>query len=303
MLPWTRGLRKEFLPVYDRGRSDARVLKPIAHVVLETMMEAGVSDVTLVVQPRDLSFIQEYFTIDRSFLQRHGRHPERLAETREFYEKLRDLRIHYAVQPEPSGFGDAVLCSEPHVGGRPFLLQAADGVLLEPARGALPSAMGRLLVSEGLDAVLLGRHVADPRRYGVLEGVPAARWEGWRRLELTRMEEKPDRPRSHWAATAVYAFAPTLFDALRAVRRRAGGASELELTWGIQELVARGGRVAALLLDRPNAWRSVGSPEGYIRALRATHRRTGVNRSLPATPAATKIPASAPSRDHHHPPS
>ena len=274
MLPWSRGLRKEFLPLYDRGQNNAPVLKPIAHLVLEAFMDAGVSDVTLVVQPRDLALVQDYFTVDPSFLERHGHHPDRLAETRDFYAKLRELRLRYAVQPHPLGFGDAVMRSEPFVGTEPFLLQASDGVVLEAHRGAVHRAMAELLRAEDLDAVLLVRRVADPRRYGVIEGRPVGRYGAWRRLNVERMEEKPTHPRSHWAAAAVYAFSPRLFDALRHAKTKAPPGTELELTSGIQGLIANGGRVSALILEPATGWRSVGSPEGYLRALRATQART-----------------------------
>lgn len=271
MLPWSRGLRKEFLPLYDRGLNGSPVLKPVAHLVLETLMGAGISDVTLVVQPRDLPFLRNYLTVDRLFLERHNHHPERLAETREFYDQLADLRIRYALQQRPVGFGDAVLRAEPHVGREPFLLHASDALLEESHRGALPRAMGELLSAEHLDAVLLVRRVEDPRRYGVVQARAAGTHGRWRRLHVTAIEEKPSRPRSHWAATAVYAFSPHLFDALRAVRKRSATGAELEVTSGIQELLARGGTVAALVLDPASSWRSVGSPEGFLRALRATH--------------------------------
>lgn len=273
MLPWSRGLRKEFLPLYDRGASGSPVLKPIAHLVLEGMMAAGVSDVTLVVQPRDLGFVQEYFTVDPSFLERHGRHSERVAETRDFYAKLRHLRIRYALQPHAEGFGDAVLRAESYVGTEPFLLQASDGVVIERHRGAVLRAMGELVTGEELDAVLLVRRVTDPRSYGVVEGRLAGRYGSWQRIAVERIEEKPRRPRSHWAATAVYAFSPRLFDALRAVRRRSEKGAELELTAGIQELLERNGRISALVLEPATDWRSVGSPEGFLRALRATRAR------------------------------
>jgi UTP--glucose-1-phosphate uridylyltransferase len=273
MLPWSRGLRKEFLPLYDRGLHGSSVLKPIAHLVLESLLGAGVSDVTLVVQPRDLALIQEYFSIDPSFLKRHGHHPERLVETRELYGKLRDLRLRYAVQPRTLGFGDAVLRAEPYVGSEPFLLQASDAVILEEARGRAHRALGELLVREELDGVVLARRVTDPRRYGVIEGRRSGKFGSWKRISVERMEEKPAHPRSHWAATAAYAFRPSLFDALRTARRSARAGTELELTAGIQELIRGGGRVAALLLEPPTAWRSVGSPEGYLRALHATRAR------------------------------
>jgi dTDP-glucose pyrophosphorylase len=274
MLPWTRGLRKEFLPLYDRSPRGSPVLKPVAHLVLEAMMDAGVSEVTMVVQPRDLGFVRDYFTVDPAFLERHGHHPDRLEETRDFYSKLRDLHLRYAIQPAPLGFGDAVLRAEPSVGREQFLLQASDGVLLERRRGALPRAMGELLQEEELDAVLLVRRVGDPRRYGVVEGPREGAYGSWKRLRVDRMEEKPPRPRSHWAATALYAFSPRVFDALRTVRARGPPNSELELTAGIQEMLTRGGTVAALILEPTTAWRSVGSPEGFLRALRATHTLT-----------------------------
>jgi UTP--glucose-1-phosphate uridylyltransferase len=275
MLPWTRGPRKEFLPIWDRGSNGTAVLKPVAHVVLETMVAAGVDDVTLVVAPKDLAFVQNYFTVDREFLARHRHHADRLRETERFYTTLRALRIRFGVQPSPKGFGDAVLQAEPFVGADPFLLHAADAVLLERHRGELPRNMLRIAEREGLDGVLLVRRVADPRRYGVVEGTASGHINGYRRLKVERMMEKPTRPRTHWAATAVYAFSPRLFPALRKVRQERDP-PELELTDAIQKMVEEGGRVEALVLDpRRASWRSVGSPEGFLRALSVTRRWVG----------------------------
>src|ERR1700689_651274 len=134
MLPWTRGIRKEFLPLFDWAPGSAPVLKPVAHLVLETMIGAGVDDVTLVVNPRDLSFVQNYFTVDREFLRRHADHADRLAETRRFYRTLSGLHLHFAIQSDAKGFGDAVLQSQPFVGSGPFLLHAGDAVLIERPR-------------------------------------------------------------------------------------------------------------------------------------------------------------------------
>ncbi|MHB8351328.1 MAG: sugar phosphate nucleotidyltransferase [Thermoplasmata archaeon] len=273
MLPWTRGLRKEFLPLYDRGQSGAPVLKPVAHLALEALAGAGARDLTLVVATRDLSTARNYFSIDPSFLARHAHHRERLTETERFYNKLRGLRLRFAVQEAPLGFGDAVLRAKPSVGPHPFLLHAADAVLLEPQPGEILSRMAALQEREDLAGVLLVRRVADPTRYGVIEGRPAGRDGPLARIDVTGMEEKPAQPKSHWAATAVYAFAPRLFTALQEVARR-DRPRELEVTAAIAHLLGRGDRFAALVLSaRAGAWRSVGSAEGYMSALRQTHRR------------------------------
>lgn len=284
MLPWTRGLRKEFLPLFDRSTNGAPVLKPVAHLVLEALVAAGIDDVTLVVGAKDVASVRQYFTVDPGFLRRHSDKADRLAETRRFYRTLQGLKLHFAVQSRPRGFGDAVLQAEPFVGPEGFLLHAADAALLEPHRGTLIARLGRLRALEGLDAVLLVRRVADPTRYGVVEGRPQGRFEGSPRLVVTGMEEKPKRPRSQWAATAVYAFSPRLFDGLRAVRT-ARHPAELEVTDAIQWLIAHGGRVAALVL-RPSdgEWRSVGSPDGYLKALKRTQaiarRSTGADGTI-----------------------
>lgn len=270
MLPWSRGLRKEFLPLYDRGSAGELVLKPIAHLVVESLAGAGADRLTVVVQPRDAGFVQSYFSVDHGLLQRHRRTPDRLVETRRFYRTLERVQFGFVSQARAAGFGDAVLCSQGNVGREPFFLHAGDGVVLEPERGTALRTMGGLRDAEDLDAVLLVRRVADPRRYGVVEGVPDGFVRAYRRLRVTGMTEKPKRPRTHWAATAVYVFGPGLFPALEAVRR-AEHPNELELTSGIQYLLAHGGRVAALTLTpRTGVWCSVGSPEGYALALART---------------------------------
>ena len=274
MLPWTRGLRKEFLPLFDWARPNGTpVLKPVAHLVLESLVEAGITDVTLVVGTRDVESVRRYFTIDHQFLKRHEDKSERLAETRRFYQTLEGLHLHFAVQPKPNGFGDAVLRAGPSVGDTPFLLHAADAVLLERTRGTLARRLAGLRESEGLDAVLLVRSVPNPSRYGVVEGTPDGQYEGMQRLRVVAMEEKPAHPRSRWAATAAYAFSGRFFTALRAVKRR-DRPKELEVTDAIRWLIAEGGRVAALVLEPADGeWWSVGSPEGYFNALLRTRER------------------------------
>ena len=270
MLPWSRGLRKEFLPLYDRGGNGQPVLKPVAHLVVEELVAAGAFHLTIVHQPRDAEQVHNYFSVDPTFLRRHRRHRERLTETRRFYETLHRLRVSFEVQPRPAGFGDAVLCAKDSVGGQRFFLHAGDAILLEAHRGRLLRAMGALLERDGLDAVLLVRKVADPRRYGVIEGRPGPAVHGIRRLDVTGMLEKPAQPKTNWAATAVYAFHPSIFTALARVRA-SRHPRELELTDGIQHLLANGGRVASLVLSpRTGEWWSVGSPEGFGRALART---------------------------------
>ncbi|MGI0067716.1 MAG: sugar phosphate nucleotidyltransferase [Thermoplasmata archaeon] len=275
MLPWARGLRKEFLPLFDvpKERASEPVLKPVAHLALETLAAAGVTDLALVVRPENLDFVRGYFTVDPDLLRRHAHQPDRIRETRHIDRALGRLHLRFRLQRLPIGFGDAVRRAEAVIGNEPFVVHSGDAVILEAERGAMLRRMIALRRREHLDAVLLVRRVADARRYGVVEGKRCEPFEGVARLEVERMEEKPARPRSHWAATAVYVFGPAIWPALRRAARRA--ASEVELTSGITGLLEGGGRVGALVLSAARGqWRSVGSPDRYLRALVETELRS-----------------------------
>lgn len=270
MLPATRGLRKEMLPLFYRGRQGNATLAPVAHLVVRTLHAAGVDDLTMVVGPDQQSVVR-YFQTDEAFVARHLHHPERLVETLALHHLLREVRIRWVTQASPKGFGDALLRARDHVGNHPFVLHAADAVLWEPTAGRLPRAMDELRRREEAAVVLLVRHVKEPRKYGVVEGELAGRIDGARYLRVNAMEEKPERPRSSWAATAVYAFAPSIFRALEQEARR--HPAELEVTSAICNLIAQGQKVLAVVLTpKDGQWLSVGSPEGYLRAVNRTYR-------------------------------
>jgi UTP--glucose-1-phosphate uridylyltransferase len=269
LLPATRGLRKEMLPLFYRGVQGTPVLAPVVHHVVRTLVGAGVREMALVVGP-DQGWVRRYFEPDEAFLERHRSHPERLRETLALGRMLRGVRFHWIVQPRPRGFGDALLRARGVVGGDPFLLHAADAVLREPREGELPRRMEQLREREGASAVLLVRRVKDPRRYGVVEGRLVRTDDGLPYLDVSGMEEKPAHPRSPWAATAIYALSPEIFPLLR---REARPDRELEVTQGLSALLQEGHRVLAVRLPTPgHAWLSVGSPEGYYRALQRTYR-------------------------------
>lgn len=268
MLPATRGLRKEMLPLFYRGRQGNPTLAPVAHLVVRTLHAAGVDDLTVIVGP-DQEAVVRYFQPDDAFIARHLHHPERLVETLALHHLLSEVDFHWVTQRSPKGFGDALLKARERIGDQPFVLHAADAVLWEPIPGRLIRAMEELRRREGASVVLLVRKVPEPRNYGVVEGDLAGRIDGTRFLRVTGMEEKPERPKTSWAATAVYAFGSGVFDALEAERRR--NPSELEVTSAIARRIHEGEKVfAAILSPSEGQWLSVGSPEGYLRAVKRT---------------------------------
>jgi UTP--glucose-1-phosphate uridylyltransferase len=271
MLPATRGLRKELLPLFYRGGDGAPALAPVVHLVVQSLASAGVRDFTLVLGP-DGPQIRRYFSRTPPSIRDGppGDGPG-TKEVQRLFDSLSTLTFHWAQQPVPRGFGDAVLRAERSLRGNPFLLHAADAILWEPRPGRLPRLMEEVRVREGASVVLLVRRVRDPRRYGVVQASRGLRRDGQRILLVGDMVEKPSRPVSPWAATALYACGPELLGALRR-ERSPGGTRELEVTDGIRRILREGGKVLAIpLRPEDGQWLSVGSPEGYLRALRRTY--------------------------------
>lgn len=287
MLPVTIGLRKEMLPLYYRGVNGVPALAPVAHLVVQSLYAAGIRDVTMVAG-RDVESLIRYFTPDRDLIARHAHHKERLVETIALHEMLSKIHFTWVIQSSPSGFGNALLESEATVGRDDFLLHAADALLLQPQPGGIPHLMTRLKEREGASAVVLVRHLKDPRRYGVVEGQTAGRFGKHRFLRVRGMEEKPAAPKSHWAATAIYAFDGSIFRSLKEIDR---GGKELEVTSGISHLIETGHKVLAVVCEpAEERWISVGSPQGYFDSLRSSyeHSLEGQGPERAGLPAPTK---------------
>lgn len=111
----------------------------------------------------------------------------------------------------------------------------------------------------------LVQEVENPRPYGIIEGDEVG--EGVYRVK--RVVEKPEEPKSNLAITAVYLFAPMVFEALKSTPLDRMG--ELQLTDGIQQLIDRGFNVSAVKLGRNELWLDVGNPQSYWTALRTSH--------------------------------
>src|SRR5207245_4008785 len=86
-----------------------------------------------------------------------------------FYEMVEESTLVWINQPEPRGFGDAVLKAKPFIGGDSFLVHAGDSYIFSENSKHL---MRLKEVSDMMkaDAAFLVHQVEDPRRYGVVEG-------------------------------------------------------------------------------------------------------------------------------------
>jgi len=265
MLPATKEQPKEMLPVPVRDPRHGLVFKPFLQLVYEQLHQAGVRRFIFVVG-RGKRIIEDYFTPDwgyTSYLRGRGKHRE--AEILEdFYQMLEDSTIVWVNQPEPRGFGDAVLRGVEAAPAQSFIVHAGDIAVLGEASPL------RLLVEAHQrlqpQAAILVRQVPDPQHYGVaIVDKEVYKTPTMRVYTVRRVIEKPKNPPTNLAITAVYVFTRRIADALR--RAKPGERGEIELTDAIQELIDNGETVIALNTTG-TSFIDIGRPEAYIEAIK-----------------------------------
>ena len=222
MLPGTKVLPKELLPIVDR---------PIVQYGVEEAVRSGIRQVVLITNPGNTLTASHFTTNDEL--------ESALAEKNksDLLEMVRNLTTMANVtslpQVEPRGLGHAVLCGKPAVGDHPFAVLLPDDVI-----DAEPAALQQMLdvFSEVDGPVLLVERV--PRnavsRYGIIAGEPFR--DGV--LRVTDLVEKPDpnEAPSEFAIIGRYILTPDIFASLEQTQVGTGG--EIQLTDALRKLLA-----------------------------------------------------------------
>ncbi len=209
--------------------------KPMVHYPLGTLMAAGIREVLIITTPEDRVAFSRLLG-DGSDL---------------------GMELRFAVQERPNGLAEAFLIGAVFLAGGPAALVLGDNIFHGPG-------LGRQL--RGLQAVdgghVFAYQVANPEQYGVVEFDESRR--------VLSIEEKPSRPRSHYAVPGLYFYSGDVVDVARSIRPSARG--ELEIT-GINEAYRKAGRLAVSVLPRGTAWldtgtfRSLQDASEYVRVL------------------------------------
>ena len=265
LLPITKELPKEMLPIFFRRHNGERSLKPVLQAVFEQLYDVGFRNFCFVVG-REKRAIEDHFTPDLGYLKmlRAKRNKKSFENLKIFYDKILSSRIAWVNQPEPKGFGNSVLMTETFVGDSPFLCHAGDTYIFSEGNKHF-KMMTRCFQEKKPHAVFLARRVKNPRSYGIVEGVKVAA----RLYEVRQVTEKPKKPRSNLAIMPLYIFDPKIFWALKKIKRGVGG--EYQLTDAIQRLIESGSRVYALELGPRDYRLDIGTPETYWEALNLSH--------------------------------
>lgn len=267
LLPYTKELPKEMLPLFSKCSKNNTCLKPVLQMIFEQLYDHGIREYCFIVG-RGKRAIEDFFTRDSGFLKYlYSKNKHVLAEElKEFYRKVESSVITFINQPEPRGFGEAVYRARFFVGDEPFIVHAGDDLVLSENISHIKRLI-KVFEGMGADAVLLVEKVVDPRKYGVIEGVEVS--SGIYRV--VDIVEKPKIPPSNIATIAVYVFSASIFKAIKCVQPDPSG--EIQLTDAIRILLSKGYPVYAVKLLPGEKRLDVGTPESYWEALKITYER------------------------------
>jgi glucose-1-phosphate thymidylyltransferase len=217
--PITHTSAKQLVPVAN---------KPVLFYGIEALVEAGVTDIAIVIAPETGDEIREAAGDGSAF----------------------GATITYITQDRPAGLAHAVLTAEDYLGSSPFVMYLGDNLLAE----GITRLVSAFRESQP-DALILLTRVDDPSSYGVAE------LDGDR---VVRLVEKPKDPPSDLALVGVYLFGPTIFEAARALEPSWRG--ELEITEAIDGLIEGGQRVESQIVS--GWWKDTGQLADMLEANR-----------------------------------
>ncbi|NCO72205.1 MULTISPECIES: glucose-1-phosphate thymidylyltransferase RfbA [Shewanella] len=223
LYPITMGVSKQLLPVYD---------KPMIYYPISVLMLAGIREILIITTPEDQSAFQRLLGDGTSF----------------------GIKLEYAVQPSPDGLAQAFLIGEDFIGDDAVCLVLGDNIFYgQGFSSKLKKAVD--IANNHSGATVFGYQVKDPERFGVVE------------FDINQkaisIEEKPKKPKSHYAVTGLYFYPNNVVKQAKLVTPSSRG--ELEITT-LNEMYLNDDNLHVEMLGRGFAWLDTGTHESLLEA-------------------------------------
>ena len=261
LLPLTKELPKEMLPIYSRSTTGQLVLKPILQVIFESLFQYGIRDYSFIVGKTKRA-VEDHFTPDFDLIKYLKKEKkEKLARIlNDFFKKLEKSNISFTYQPKPIGFGDAIERGKRFVDKNYFLLHAGDDIVISNNNNHL-ERLEKCFKKYDADIACLIEEVENPTQYGVVSGTRLEKGV----LEIKKMQEKPKKPKSKHAIIAIYIFKPVIFEYLAKAKKKSNPDKQLAEAFNIA--LKQGSKVIGVILNKGERRFDIGTPESYSKVL------------------------------------
>ena len=203
--------------------------KPILWYGIEDLVQAGVTDIGIIISPETGAEVQAKTGNGDRF----------------------GANISYILQEQPAGLAHAVKVAEPFLGDSPFIMYLGDNLVQSDLTMFLDE-----FKTKQLDALTLLCAVPNPTAFGVAEVDENGR--------VLKLVEKPKVPPSNLALVGIYLFNASVHQAIANIQPSARG--ELEITDAIQYLIDHDNKVEARQIQ--GWWLDTGKKDDLLEANR-----------------------------------
>lgn len=208
--------------------------KPMIYYPLETLLNAGIKDILIIIAP---DYAGHFLNL--------------LGSGREF-----GARFTYEIQEEPRGLADAFIVGESFIGKDKVTMILGDNIFDYDFSNDIKN------FEKG--AKIFAKEVHDPKRFGVVEFD--------KEMKVLSVEEKPEKPRSNYAAVGMYIYDNRVVDIAKNLKPSARG--EIEIT-DINKIYLEKGELAVGLID--GIWEDAGTFDSLLRASRVMADKSAMN--------------------------
>lgn len=219
--------------------------KPMIYYPLTVLIAAGIREICVISTPADLPRFRELLGDGSDW----------------------GVEFDFREQRTPGGIAQAFLIAEDFIGLDSVVLMLGDNIFF--GGDAFPKAIAEF----GGGATVFAYRVLNPERYGVVEFDRSGR--------AVSIEEKPAKPRSHYAVPGIYIYDSRVVSIARSLQP--SGRGELEITDVNRAYLARG-ELRVRRLSRGFAWLDAGTSSSLQEAsayIATIERRQGVKIGCP----------------------
>ncbi len=203
--------------------------KPMIYYPLCTLLLANIRDIFIITTPQDRTLFQELLKDGSQW----------------------GVNITYGIQPSPDGLAQAFLIGKDFVGNEGCSLILGDNVFYGTELPDLLEAAQKR--EEG--ATVFGYWVKDPQNYGVVDFDDQDR--------VVDVQEKPDKPKSHYAITGLYFYDNQVVDIAGSIEPSDRG--ELEIT-DVNRVYLQQSQLSVEKISRGFTWLDTGSHDSLLNA-------------------------------------
>lgn len=220
LYPATKAMSKQMIPVYD---------KPMIYYPLSTLMLAGIRDILIITNLRDVDCFKTLFGDGRMF----------------------GLSIKYEVQDHPNGLAEAFIIGEDFIKEDNVALILGDNIFF--GQGFSDD----LKIASNLErgAYIFGYYMQNPKNFGVVEFD--------KNNKVISLEEKPEKPKSKYIVPGLYFYDNSVVKKAKGLKP--SKRNELEIT-DLNNLYLKEGSLNIQLLGRGLAWFDMGTHDSMLQA-------------------------------------